>query len=137
MLLSHTFSCTLLHCRAILVAGAGPIFPEFNETIPSLHVYDAASGELRASCSRPDGDGPSVFINDVTAIDGTAYATDSFINSILTVDVEAALNVGDCETTSIELPEVPFLNQDNFQANGTHYSRLRMCPFSHGRKQNF
>ena len=99
-----------------MVGGGGPIFPLL-ET--KLHVFDGATGELRASCA-PDG--PAVFVNDVTAIDGTAYVTDSLVNSIMTVDVEAALN-GTCVTSSIALPEDPFLSVpvEDFavQGNGT------------------
>lgn len=86
-----------------MVGGGGPLFPPLEA---KLHVFDATTGELRASCA-PEGLG--VFINDVTVIDGTAYVTDSFVNSIMTVDVEAALN-GTCTTSSIALPEDPFLS---------------------------
>jgi len=97
----------------ILAAGGGPNTLS-EESAAVVHVFDAVTGEILINCV-PDGGG--VFFNDVTVIDGTAYATDSFQNRIMTLDVESAKN-GVCVLSSIETPAEVFLSDDEFSANG-------------------
>jgi hypothetical protein len=94
---------------ALFVAGAGP----FIGVGASLYVYDAETGTEIAACT-PDF--AAVLLNDVTVLNGKAYLTDSFVNKIMVVDADAALN-GECIVESIDLPEF-FISDDSIRTNG-------------------
>lgn len=97
----------------LFVAGAGPgITDNLNQTI--AYVYNAESGDHVVACTA-DGN----LWNDITIYDGTAYITDSRLNLLYTLDVNAAKQ-GECEVGAIDLPAAFFLAQgDAFLANGT------------------
>jgi hypothetical protein len=97
----------------ILVAGGGPAVPALDSVTPALHVFEAATGSLLGSCFPLGGGG---FMNDVATIDGYAYATDSFTNKLMVLELEPAIR-GECNVSSIELPEAVFANQEGFAAN--------------------
>jgi hypothetical protein len=98
----------------ILVAGGGPAVPALDSVTPALHVFEAGSGSLLASCF-PTGGG--YFINDVATIDGYAYVTDSITNKLMVLELEPVTR-GECVVSSIELPEAIFASQEGFAANG-------------------
>jgi hypothetical protein len=100
---------------AIIVAGGGPNFL-FGE--PEVYVYSATSGELKATCEPTSMGTCGSFLNDVTAIGDKAYITDSQNDSVMTLDIKAAMQ-GDCEVGSIALPGVfDATNAADFGANG-------------------
>ena len=101
----------------LVVAGGGETDAPFSPPA-SLYVYDAETGTELAQCA-PSEDEGFVFLNDVTMIDSYAYVTDWYINKIMVVDVEAALD-GDCVVKYIETPAEYFLSTpDTFpRANG-------------------
>lgn len=97
--------------------GGGSILGEKNSTTleAALNVYNATTGQEIRKCY-PEGGG--FFMNDVAVKDGKAYATDSFSNSIMVLDVAAAVD-GVCDISAIELPSHLFLNsKEGFQASG-------------------
>jgi hypothetical protein len=92
----------------ILVAGGGPISAQHSTEI-ALHVFEAATGSLLASCL-PLGGGNSEggnFMNDVATIGEFAYVTDSLNSKLMVVELEAA-KLGECIVSSIDLPEAIF-----------------------------
>lgn len=86
----------------------------------SIYVYNISTGEEIVQCF-PQG--PTVFMNDVTIVDGKAYATDSLFNSIMVLDVAAALT-GECVVDAIELPDSFASVNGSFGANGKPYTYL-------------
>lgn len=82
----------------------------------ALNVFDAVSGDLIVECLPEDEGG---FLNDVTVINGLAYATDSFKNSIMVLELDSAKE-GECSVSAIETPEEIFLSEDQdvWSANG-------------------
>jgi len=103
---------------AIFAAGGGTAFG----LEPMLHVFSGATGDLIASCS-PEV--PGGVINDVTVSGTTAYATDSFRNSLMVLDADAALS-GDCAVSSIPLPA------ELFQSVGGEFLANGIIPFANG-----
>jgi hypothetical protein len=99
----------------LILACSGGDFVGPNNTA-ALNVFDAVSGELLAECV-PEVEGK--FMNDVTVINGLAYATDSFQNSIMVLELES-VKAGTCVVDSIETPEEIFLSEgeDVWSANG-------------------
>ena len=99
--------------NVLFVGGAGLPFG----VEPLLYVYDVETGDELAACS-PQGD--ASFVSDVVIIGNYAYATDAQINSIMVVDVEAAIK-GECVVTSIEMPADLFKAtvDGEFLASGT------------------
>ena len=97
----------------VILACSGGAFVGPNNTA-AINVFDAVSGELIVECL-PEGNG--TFLNDVTVINGTAYATDSFQNSIMVMDVEKA-KAGECDVSAIETPADIFLSETQWSANG-------------------
>jgi len=88
-----------------------------NQTQPlGLYFFDAITGDQLALCS-PEGD--VGFPNDVTVIDGKAYVTDSTVNSLMVVDVAAAVDNGECNVSSIELPVDIFTDTTNMVSKRT------------------
>lgn len=97
----------------LFVCGSGPAFGA-NQTI--VYVYDEESGEEVAACTSVDQ--PGQLWNDIAIMDGTGYITDSRLNFLYTLDIEAAKN-GECEIGTIELPPQFFLSETNINlANG-------------------
>jgi len=96
----------------LFVAGGGPGFSDdLNQTI--VYVYNAESGDYVVACTSDGG-----LWNDITIHDGTAYITDSRVNLIYTLDVDAAKE-GKCILDTIGLPAQFFLaDGDVFLANG-------------------
>lgn len=86
--------------NAIFVAGGGePLF-----ATPSIHVYDAVTGEDIVSCF-PDG---ALFVNDLAIVGGYLYATCSINPVLMKFDVGALL-AGECVMESIPLtPAIDF-----------------------------
>lgn len=105
----------------MILAASGGAFVGENATA-GLLVFDAVNGELLAECL-PEVEGK--FINDVTVINGLAYATDSFQNSIMVLELESAAK-GECIVSAIETPAEIFLSDDIWSANGkwTHPSYI-------------
>lgn len=98
----------------LFVCGSGPAFGA-NVTI--VYVYDANSGEEVAACTSSDS--PGQLWNDITILEGTGYITDSRLNLLYTLDVDAAKN-GECVVGTIDLPSEFFLSETNVNfANGT------------------
>lgn len=98
----------------LILACAGGEFVGPNNTA-ALNVFDAVTGELLAECA-PEVEGK--FMNDVTVINGLAYATDSFQNHIMVLELESVKTSGSCVVDSIETPEEIFLSEDVWSANG-------------------
>lgn len=97
-----------------LSGGAGAVFG-VNETFEAVvYVYNATTGEEITHC----GADFAIFCNDVTVVDGKAFATDSLVNTILEIDVAAAVNEGECATREIPIPADIFLEPEGFKANG-------------------
>lgn len=101
--------------EVILAASGGAEVGENNTA--AVNVFDASTGELIVECTPEGGDGG--FINAVTVIDGLAYATDSFQNSIMVLDVEKA-KAQECDVSGIETPAEIFLNDTAWGANGEY-----------------
>lgn len=105
-------SLTLYFSRS--VGGGGPVYGLNSTFEPVVYVYNATTGEEVTKCTSPFGE--AGFVNDVTVVDGMVYATDSLVNTILAVDVEAALMNGTCQLEEIWTPpEV----SEGFKAKGT------------------
>ena len=98
----------------LLLGGAGQVLGLGETFEPVVYVYDAATGEEVAKCGAPSGAG---FANDVVVVDGKAYSTDSLVNTILEIDVDAALN-GECDVRELALPVDAFFEAEGFRANG-------------------
>jgi hypothetical protein len=101
---------------AIIVAGGGP---NFGGGKPEVYVYSSKSGHLMATCAPLSTGTFGSFLNDVTVIGDKAYITDSQNDSVMTLDIKAAMK-GKCKVSSIALPS-PEFNVDNsadFAANG-------------------
>jgi len=103
----------------IILACSGGEFVGPNITA-AVNVFDAVSGELLAECV-PEGGG--IFMNDVTVINGLAYATDSFQNSVMVMELESA-KAGECIVSAIETPEEIFLSNETWSTNGELYILL-------------
>jgi hypothetical protein len=100
---------------AIVVAGGGP---NFGGGKPEVYVYSALSGKLKSTCAPSSTGSFGSFLNDVTVIGDMAYITDSQNDSVMTLDVKAAMQ-GDCQVGSIVLPAVfDALDTGDFGANG-------------------
>jgi hypothetical protein len=99
---------------AILVAGGGP---NFGGGKPEVYIYSVA-GKLEATCAPSSLGSFGSFMNDVTVIGDKAYITDSQNDSVMTLDIKAAMQ-GDCEVGSIALPAVfDSVDAADFGANG-------------------
>ena len=97
----------------LFVCGSGPAF---GANVSIVYVYDAESGEEVAACTSTDN--PGQLWNDIAILDGTGYITDSRLNLLYTLDVDAAKN-GECVIGSIDLPSEFFLSETNVNfANG-------------------
>lgn len=80
----------------LVVAGLGPTY----DVEPCLHVYNVKNGDAIISC-QPNF--PTGQIMDVTVVENTAYATDSTVNQIVSMNMDDA-SEGKCNMTSIKLP---------------------------------
>lgn len=103
------------HKNKIFVAGGGP---SFGAGIPEIYVYDVATGESIAACAPLSISDLGAFMNDVTVVDGVAYATDSVNGELMAFDVDKAVD-GICDVWAVDLPDNfnPVV-QDDFGANG-------------------
>jgi hypothetical protein len=90
--------------NTLFVAGLGPAFG----VDAAIHVYNAESGDQMVSCEPPFSTGQ---ILDITIVGDTAYATDSFLNQLIAMNVDDAIH-GICNITSIFLPFNSFLSDD-------------------------
>lgn len=90
----------------ILVAGGGAISAMHSQLV-ALHVFEAATGSLLASCL-PLGVGSyGNFLANVATIGGFAYVTNGLDSKVMVVELEPATR-GVCVVSSIELPEAIF-----------------------------
>ena len=81
----------------IFAAGTGEIFG----VTPSVHAYDAYTGQEIVSCHAET----AMFVNDLIVYKGYLYATDSMTNHILVFDVDTLMQ-GKCDYDTIPLPDV-------------------------------
>mmetsp|Transcript_20604 Transcript_20604/g.37224 ORF Transcript_20604/g.37224 Transcript_20604/m.37224 type:complete len:420 (-) Transcript_20604:208-1467(-) len=103
--------------NAIFVGGGG--LP-FGGGTPQVYVYNASDGSPLATCDPLSTNTEfGSFMNDVTVIGSTAYATDSFNNKLMVFDADEAINNGKCVVSEITLPDV-FIpnNADDWGPNG-------------------
>lgn len=103
------------HRGMIWAAGGGPQFSAAT-AIPEVRLYDPQTGALKLNCT-PNAEAPATnFMNDMAFVDGKVYVTNSFRNSIMILDEEAALN-GQCVVDSIDTP-IDLFPPTEFGANG-------------------
>ena len=98
-----------------------PIGPSFGGGTPQVYVYSATDGTQLATCEplSINTDFNTTFINDVTVVGSTAYATDSFNNKLMTFDADEAINNGNCVVSEVDLPEAyKAKNEEEWGANG-------------------
>ena len=81
--------------------------PPFGGGTPQVYVYSATDGSPLATCDplSTNTDANTTFMNDVTVVGGTAYATDSFNNKLMVFDADEAINNGNCVVSEVDLPE--------------------------------
>ena len=75
--------------------------------LPQIYVYSATDGTQLATCD-PLSTNTDVgaLMNDITVIGNKAYATDSFNNKLMVMDVDEAINNGNCVVSELDLPDV-------------------------------